>query len=238
MVDPVISGADSVGAQRLSLDGRRDLLFSYAPEVVSGAFSAKRGVKMNTKTRYIVKVGMLSAIAFILMYIDFPLPIFPAWLKIDISDVPALLGALALGPFAGALIEVVKNLLYLVLKGTSSGGVGELANCLIGIALILPAAILYKRNKTRKTALIGILIGIALMSGVGAVINAYVLLPLYAQIMPLEVIMGMAQAVNPNLKTFGDIALYAVVPFNLLKGALVLLVTMLLYKRVSPILHK
>lgn len=193
---------------------------------------------MNTKTRYIVKVGMLSAVAFILMYIDFPLPIFPAWLKIDISDMPALLGSFALGSVAGVLIELVKNILHIVLKGTSTGGVGEVANFILGVILILPAALMYKHKKERKSAIIGIVLGIVLMSVVGALLNLYVLLPMYARIMPLEAIMGMAKTANPNLDSFEAIALYAVTPFNLLKGVLVLLVTILLYKRVSPILHK
>ena len=137
---------------------------------------------MKTKTlntNRFIKLSLLSAIAVILMYIDFPvIPIFP-WLKIDLSDVPALMGAFAFGPLAGVIIELMKNLLILIVKGTGTGFVGELANFLVGVALVWPAALVYKKNKTKKTAILGMVLGVLCIEVVGILANVYLLLPAY-----------------------------------------------------------
>ncbi|TPE22122.1 ECF transporter S component [Clostridium perfringens] len=182
---------------------------------------------MKTKTlntNRFIKLSLLSAIAVILMYIDFPvIPIFP-WLKIDLSDVPALMGAFAFGPLAGVIIELMKNLLILIVKGTSTGFVGELANFLVGVALVWPAALVYKKNKTKKTAILGMVLGVLCIEVVGISANVYLLLPAYG--------MAMSKAELMQYVTVG------LIPFNGIKSILVCGITYALYKKVSVSIFK
>ena len=180
---------------------------------------------MKTKTlntNRFIKLSLLSAIAVILMYIDFPvIPIFP-WLKIDLSDVPALMGAFAFGP--GVIIELMKNLLILIVKGTGTGFVGELANFLVGVALVWPAALVYKKNKTKKTAILGMVLGVLCIEVVGILANVYLLLPAYG--------MAMSKAELMQYVTVG------LIPFNGIKSILVCGITYALYKKVSVSIFK
>ncbi|BDU93069.1 ECF transporter S component [Clostridium perfringens] len=182
---------------------------------------------MKTKTlntNRFIKLSLLSAIAVILMYIDFPvIPIFP-WLKIDLSDVPALMGAFAFGPLAGVIIELMKNLLILIVKGTGTGFVGELANFLVGVALVWPAALVYKKNKTKKTAILGMVLGVLCIEVVGILANVYLLLPSYG--------MAMSKAELMQYVTVG------LIPFNGIKSILVCGITYALYKKVSVSIFK
>ena len=182
---------------------------------------------MKTKTlntNRFIKLSLLSAIAVILMYIDFPvIPIFP-WLKIDLSDVPALMGAFAFGPLAGVIIELMKNLLILIVKGTGTGFVGEFANFLVGVALVWPAALVYKKNKTKKTAILGMVLGVLCIEVVGILANVYLLLPAYG--------MAMSKAELIQYVTVG------LIPFNGIKSILVCGITYALYKKVSVSIFK
>ncbi|MGU8476423.1 ECF transporter S component [Clostridium perfringens] len=182
---------------------------------------------MKTKTlntNRFIKLSLLSAIAVILMYIDFPvIPIFP-WLKIDLSDVPALMGAFAFGPLAGVIIELMKNLLILIVKGTGTGFVGEFANFLVGVALVWPAALIYKKNKTKKTAILGMVLGVLCIEVVGILANVYLLLPAYGMVMSKAELM---QYVTVGL-----------IPFNGIKSILVCGITYALYKKVSVSIFK
>ena len=176
------------------------------------------------KTNRFIKLSLLSAIAVILMYIDFPvIPIFP-WLKIDLSDVPALMGAFAFGPLAGVIIELMKNLLILIIKGTGTGFVGEFANFLVGVALVWPAALVYKKNKTKKTAILGMVLGFLCIEVVGILANVYLLLPAYG--------MAMSKAELMQYVTVG------LIPFNGIKSILVCGITYALYKKVSVSIFK
>lgn len=190
--------------------------------------------KLNVST--MTKVAMLSVIAFVLMQLELLIPIFPAFLKIDVSDLPALIGAFALGPFAGVAIEAVKNILHLL--QTTTGGVGELANFVIGSAIIVPAALIYKKNKSKKSAIIGLAIGTVAMAITGALANYFVLIPFYTAFMPIDAIVGMGTAVNHNINSVWDLVLLGILPFNLFKGAVLSVLTLILYKHLSPILHK
>lgn len=194
--------------------------------------------RSNVKT--LTKVGVLSAIAGVLMLLEFPLPIAPSFYKLDFSELPVLLGAFALGPVAGITIELIKILLNFVLNGTITGGVGEFANLLIGCALVVPSAIIYKRQKTFKGAIIGLLVGIGTLTIVGAVLNYALLLPVYSKAFgaPLQAFVDMGSAINPLITDVKTLVLYAVVPFNIIKGVVISTITMLIYKRLSPILHK
>ena len=185
----------------------------------------------------LVKIGMLAAVAVILMFFEIPLPFAPAFYEIDFSEVPVMVGCFAMGPLAGAVIELVKILLNFVLTGTDTAGVGELANFIIGCSLCVPAGLIYRRNRTRKNALIGMITGTVLMTVLGCVINAFVLLPTYATAfhMPVNDLIGMGTAVNPNITSLSTFVLFAVAPFNLLKGVLVSNIVFLIYKKLSPI---
>lgn len=197
---------------------------------------------MNTKrkmtTKMITQIGMLGAIAVVLMLFDIPLPFAPSFYKIDFSEVPILVGCFAMGPAAGALIELVKIVLNLVINGTDTAFVGEIANLIIGCALCVPAGIIYKRKKSKKGALIGMGVGILCMTVLGCFINAYILLPTYAAAfnMPIDSLVAMGTAVNANIQSLFTFVIFAVAPFNLLKGALVSLVVLCIYKKISPIL--
>lgn len=199
--------------------------------------------KTNTegisKVRFITQVGMLGAIAVILMAFEIPLPFAPAFYKIDFSEVPALIGCFAMGPAAGAMIELIKIVLHLLISGTSTAGVGDVANFAIGCAFILPAAWIYKAKRSRKSAMIGMAVGTVFMAFIGCFLNAYVLLPAYAKAfsMPIDALVGMGTAVNGHITSLFTFVVFAVAPFNILKGVLVSIVVLLIYKKISPILR-
>ena len=192
---------------------------------------------MRNSTSKMVKTSVLSVIAFVLMLIEFPVPLFPAFLKIDLSDLPALIGGFALGPAVGVSVELIKNFLHFITK-TSTAGVGELANFIVGTALVLPASLIYKRKKSKSQALVALLAGTLSMAVAGGLANYFILLPFYAKVMPLQVIIDMSRAANAAITDMKTLILYAIVPFNLIKGAFISLVTLLIYKRLSVILHK
>ena len=185
----------------------------------------------------IVKIGMLAAIAVVLMLFEIPLPFAPSFYEIDFSEVPVLVGTFAMGPFAGALIELIKILLNFVITGTSTAGVGELANFIIGCSLCVPAGLIYRMHRTRNNALIGMAVGTVCMTAIGCIVNAFVLLPTYATAfgMPIHALVEMGTAVNPNITSLTTFVMFAVAPFNLLKGVLVSLIVFLIYKKISPI---
>lgn len=185
----------------------------------------------------LVKIGMLAAVAVILMLFEIPLPFAPSFYEIDFSEVPVLVGCFAMGPFAGALIEFVKILLNFVITGTDTAGVGEIANFIIGCSLCVPAGLIYRRNRTRKSALIGMVVGTVTMTVIGCIINAFVLLPTYAVAfgMPIDALVSMGTAVNSNITNLFTFVMFAVAPFNLLKGILVSVIVFLIYKKISPV---
>lgn len=188
----------------------------------------------------LVKLAMLSAVAVALMLFEFPLPfIAPPFYEIDFSEVPVLVGAFAFGPLAGAVIEGVKILLNLLINGTVTAGVGELSNFVLGIVFVLPAAWVYKKNRTKKGALYGLLTGTALLLVLGCFINAYVMLPAYGNAfgMPISAFVEMAAQIHPSIDTVLEFVLICVLPFNLIKAVLVSAITLLIYKKLSPILH-
>lgn len=191
--------------------------------------------KKKISTNSLVKIAVLSVLAYILMIVDFPLPLFPAFLKLDFSDIPALLGGFALGPLAGVLIELVKVILHFLTKATT-GGVGSLANFIVGAAYVAPAALIYHRNKNRKNALIGMLIGTLSMTLIGVIVNLYITIPFYSAFMPMDKIVAMGTKVNSRIVDLKTLVIYGITPFNILKGAIVSLITLLVYKKVSPIL--
>lgn len=191
-------------------------------------------------TRKIAMIGVFSAISAILMLFEFPVPFAPSFYELDFSEIPALIGAFAFGPVAGVMIEFCKILLKLLMKGTSTAFVGDLANFVVGCSFILPASIIYLFKKTKKNAILASITGTLIMAVFGTMFNAVYLLPAFASLygMPLDVIIGMGTAVNSNITSVTTFVIFAVAPLNLLKGGSVSLVTILVYKKLSIILKE
>lgn len=194
-------------------------------------------VKSRNKVRMMAQIGMLSAIAVVLMLFEIPLPFAPAFYEIDFSEVPVLVGCFVMGPLAGAAIEFLKILLNFAINGTATAGVGEIANFLIGCSLVIPAAVIYRRKRTRTGAIIGMVTGTVFMTVVGCFLNAFVLLPTYAMAfgMSIDGLVQMGTAVNSAITSLTTFVLFAVAPFNLLKGVMVSLIVFLIYKKISPV---
>ena len=183
-------------------------------------------------------VGIFSAVAAVLMYIEIPLFFAPPFYQMDLSEVPVFICSFSLGPVAGVVCELVKILLKLVLKGTSTAFVGDFANFVVGTSFVLPATIVYHRFKTKKGALAGMAVGAGVMTVFGSMFNAIYLLPTFAELygLPLESLVAMGTAVNKAITSVSTLVLFAVVPFNLLKGVVVTILTFLLYKRIERLL--
>lgn len=201
----------------------------------------KRGVKEHVfSTRKVAMIGMFSAIAVILMLFEFPLPFAPSFYELDFSELPILIGTFAFGPAAGVMMEFVKILLKLFIKGTSTAFVGDLANFAVGCSFILPASAVYAFCKNKKGAIVACIAGTLTMTVFGTAFNAVYLLPAFSKLygMPLESILEMGVKVNP-LVTDGSIVSFVaacVAPLNLIKGTVSSVITLLIYKPLSPII--
>lgn len=190
-------------------------------------------------TRNLVKISVLGAIGMILMFFDLSVWFAPPFLKLDISDLPSLLGAFAIGPMAGVLIQLLKNILSLLVEGSATGGVGELSNFFVGSVFCYTAGFIYYRNKSFRSAILGLGLGVVLMTITASLSNYFIVFPLYSRVMiPMDKIIEMGSKVNSRVVDYKTLILYAVVPFNLLKGTIVSAVTLALYKRLSPVLHR
>ncbi len=189
------------------------------------------------KVRKLVMVALLAAISTVLMWIEVPIPGLPPFLKLDISSVPVMLGSFMFGPVAGISIALVKSLVHAL--STQTAGVGELADFIITSSFALTAGIIYKFNRTKKGALIASVASIGVITVVGALANYFILLPFYAAAyMPMEAIIEMCQAINPNITDVKGYIIFGVVPFNLLKGTVVAVINYLLYKRLSGMIRR
>jgi len=195
--------------------------------------------KSRNTARFVAKAGILAAIAILLMYLELALPLMPSFLKFDFSEIAVLLAAFAMGPMSAILIELVKNLAHLASSATS--GVGELANFIIGSFFVGTAGFFYKYRKNRKGAFIGMFAGTLVMTAAACLINYFFMIPFYVSVMgfPLQAIIGMTQSVGNTLVTnLETLILFVFVPFNLFKGFVVSVIVALIYKRVSPLLHR
>lgn len=184
--------------------------------------------------RMLTMTSVLSAIAFVLAFFEFPVPLSPSFARMDLSDLPALIGAFAYGPVSSVLIELVKNALQVLTSST--GGIGELANFIMGSSFVVAAGLIYKHHKTKKTAILACLISSVIMGVVATVVNYFILLPVFEAFMPLDQLIASFGEFIPFIKTKLDVVLFNAFPFNLLKGIGISIVTMLLYKRLTPIL--
>lgn len=191
------------------------------------------------RTKNIALMGIFGTLSAVLMLFEVPLLfIAPSFYKLDFSEIPIMIGTFALGPWAGAVMEVVKILVKLIIKPTSTAFVGEFANLVIGWAMVVPAGIIYEHRKMKKTAVKGMIIGTISMTAVGIAVNALVMLPFYSGFMPLEQIIAAGSKIVPAVHSVWTFALFCVGPFNLFKGLVILLVTMLVYKRVSYLIRQ
>ncbi len=201
----------------------------------------KNGVKVPVfGTRKTAMIGMFSAVAMILMLFEFPLPFAPGFYQLDFSEIPILVGAFAFGPAAGVMMEFVKILLNLLTDGTSTAFIGELANFAVGCSFVLPASAVYAFRKSKKMAVISCVIGTLVLTVFGTAFNAIYLLPAFSEFygMPMDALLAMGSKVNPLVRE-GDIISFVascVAPLNLIKGTSVSIITLLIYKPLSPII--
>lgn len=189
---------------------------------------------MKTKTRTIAVCAMMSAISGILMMLEFSVPFVPFFLKLDISELPALITAFAIGPWQGAAVCLVKNLINLPF--TTTGGVGELANFLLGAVFVLTAGIIYKNHKNKHNAVTGSIFGSIVMGIISFPVNYFITYPVYAKLMPLDSIIELYQKIFGGVNSLAQCLLVFNVPFTIFKGLIVSLITILIYKKLSPII--
>ncbi len=191
--------------------------------------------KKLTKSQFITRIAILSAIAFVLMYIELPIPIVPPWLKLDFSDIPALLGSFALGPVAGVVIQGIKCILFFIFKNSQTMGVGELANFLIGVAIVVPAGLIYLKRRNFKFAVISVITGVICGAVAAGLLNYYLLIPFYANtgLMPMEAILALCSALNPSANSLLGYVLIFAMPFTALKLAIDAVIVFLLYKKTN-----
>jgi len=197
--------------------------------------------KESWNTKIMVKVSVLAVVSFILMFFEFPLVFLaPPFIKMDFSDLPALIGSFALGPMAGVIIQLLKNILNVIIEGTTTGGIGELANFVVGAVFAYTAGAFYYKNKTFKNAVIGLIAGTIVMTIAITLANYYIMFPFYAKLMgqSTQAFVDMGAKLSNKIVDLKTLMLFSIVPFNLLKGTLLTIVTILIYKRVSPILHR
>ena len=198
------------------------------------------GKKKGMSVSMITKIALLSALAGVLMLFETPLWFAPSFYKLDLSELAVMVGGLTMGPVAAALIELMKILLNFVLNGTITGGVGEVGNLLVGCAFVVPAAFVYQKWHSRKGMIAGMAAGIVCLVLLGSIVNYFILLPVYSVVygQPLEAFVSMGNALNPAIVDLKTFILFAVAPFNLLKGIIISVLTALLYNRVGKYLEK
>lgn len=194
----------------------------------------RTSVGRKTNVRYLTVTAMLSAVGFILMFLEFSVPFMPGFIKMDLSELPALIGAFSMGPVCGVMVCLLKNILHLFVSST--GGVGELSNFILGAVFVLPAGLIYRYKKSRKGALIGSVLGAVIMGIFSIFANYFITYPVYYNFMPKEAILAAYQAILPSVKNIQQCLIYFNMPFTTIKGLFSVAITFLIYKPISPIL--
>ena len=193
-------------------------------------------MKKRTDIRKMTSTAMLAAVSTVLMFFSFSVPFMPSFIKMDLSELPALLASFTFGPMAGVSVCLVKNLINVFF--TTTGGVGEVSNFLLGSMFVAPAGFIYQKMRTKKGAIIASLVGAATMAGLSVITNYFVVYPVYSNLMaPMEAILGAYRAINPNVETLIDALLWFNMPFTFIKGMVSVVITMLIYKPLAPILR-
>ncbi len=189
---------------------------------------------LDQKVRRMAVIAMMGAVSAVLMFFSFNVPFMPSFIKLDFSELPALIATFSLGPSAGAMVCLIKNLVNLPFSTT--GGVGELSNFLLGVFFVVPAGLLYLKKKSRKHALLGSFLGAIIMAALSTITNYYIVYPVYSNFMPMDSIIQAYQILNPNVTDLWDCLLWFNMPFTFLKGMCSVLITFLIYKHLSPII--
>ena len=189
---------------------------------------------LDQKVRRMAVIAMMGAVSAVLMFFSFNVPFMPGFIKLDFSELPALIATFSLGPSAGAMVCLIKNLVNLPFSTT--GGVGELSNFLLGVFFVVPAGLLYLKKKSRKHALLGSFLGAMIMAALSTITNYYIVYPVYSNFMPMNSIIQAYQIINPNVTDLWDCLLWFNMPFTFLKGMCSVLITFLIYKHLSPII--
>ncbi len=187
-------------------------------------------------TQNLIRMGLLSAISVLLMQFDFSVPLlFPSFLKVDLGEVPAIVGILAVHPLAGLVIPLIKILIDSLIFGSITGYVGEASNLIISIAYLTPLMIITRKNKSFKATAVGLTLGIVTTTIVGCISNYFIILPLYAKIfMPLEVIIGMGEKINPAITGMESFVYLIIAPFNIFKSLIISVVSVTVVKAILP----
>ncbi len=197
---------------------------------------AVKGKTMSDiRVRRLCGTAMLGAVAYVLMFLEFPVPLIPPFIKMDFSELPALIASFAYGPLSGIVVCLIKNLIHLF--NTQTGGVGELANFILGAVFVTGAGFVYKNLHNKKGAVTGAIVGAVIMAIVSVPSNYFVVYPVYTAFMPMEGIIGAYKAINPNVNTLLDCLIVFNMPFTFIKGMIAAAMTFLVYKPLSPILH-
>ena len=193
-------------------------------------------MKKRTNTRKLTSIAMLSAVSTVLMFFSFNVPLMPSFIKMDLSELPALLAAFTFGPMSGVAVCFIKNLINVFF--TTTGGVGEISNFLLGAMFVAPAGFIYQKMKTKKGAMVASVVGAATMALLSVITNYYIVYPVYSNLMaPMEAILGAYRAINPNVETLMDALLWFNMPYTFIKGMISVVITMFIYKPLSPILR-
>lgn len=210
------------------------LNFNHIPEGVIMKNQKQTAQKTKFPVRMLTVTALLAALSYLLAFLEIPVPLSPSFARFDLSDFPALIAAFTYGPIAGFAIELIKNALQLIT--TSTAGVGEFANFVIGACFVVSAGLIYRHRKTTKNAWIACILSSFIMGVAAAVMNYFVLLPMFEQFMPLDEVIASFGAYIPFIQTKLDVVLYNAFPFNLLKGLVIGIVTVLIYKKLTPFL--
>lgn len=189
-------------------------------------------------TKHITMIGMFGAISAVLMLLEFPVPLAPAFIKMDFSDLPVILGGYMMGPLAGFMIILIKIVLNFAFNGTATAGIGELANFIYSVAYMLPSVLIYRSVRSKRGAVISLVAGTFIVSVIAVLVNLFFTFPVYAKLfgMNMEDIVSMGSAVSPFVKDEFSLMLFSVFPFNIFKYLVVSAITFYLYKRTKSLL--
>ncbi len=193
---------------------------------------------MKLTTRQLTKIAVISGLSAVLMYFEFPLPFAPSFMGVDFSDVPILMAGFSLGPFSATICACLKIVIKLLLKPTSTMFVGELSNLLLTVVFVVVGSLIYKKMHNFKGAIIALLVATLGVSVVAFLSNGFVIYPLYASLLNqnIEGIIKLTASLNSLVSSYWTMMLFMVIPFNLVKYSLVSIITLILYKKISPIL--
>lgn len=201
---------------------------------------SQNSLKSSRTTFYVSRVAMLSAIAGMLMIFDFPIPIFPGFYKFDFSYFPVVISTFSMGPVAGAITAIIKNIIAFLIAGTftDSAGIGALADLLIGLSFIVPAGLIYRKMHTKKGAIVSMAVSLVVVSAFSCLFNYFFLIPAYSNFFGLEAVLKMAQAATESITDVKGIIVLGTLPFNFLKWLVISILTIVTYKPLSKTILK